>query len=162
MKTNNRISHETRKRLDSQLQEWPSPYTASYTASRPREGWIKSVRTALGMSSRELGRRLGKTNTEILAIEKREAQNKVTLETLQKVAEAMGCRLLYAFIPMADSLESMVTANATKAASRIVNKTRQSMQLEDQDVNDEVSKNQVEDLAHELKQKLDPRIWRAE
>lgn len=159
MKINNRISHETRKRLDfrTRVQEWPSPFVPGL-----REGWIKTIRTALGMSSRELARRMGKTNSEILAIEKREAQNKVTLETLEKAAEAMGCRLVYAILPATGNFDGMVTAQAEKAASRIIAQTKQSMQLEDQEVDDETTKNQIEDLAHELKQKLDPRIWRQE
>lgn len=157
MKINNRISYDTRKRLDFrlQVQEWPSSFVPGL-----HKGWIKSVRTALGMSSRELARRMDKTNSEILAIEKREAQNKVTLETLEKAAHAMGCRLVYALLPATGNFDGMVTAQAKKAASRIVNQTRQSMQLEDQGVDDETTQNQIEDLAHELKQKLDPRIWR--
>lgn len=86
----------------------------------------------------------------------------MTLETLEKAAEAMGCRLVYALLPAAGNFDGMVTEQAKKAASRIITQTKQSMQLEDQGVDDETTKNQIEDLAHELKQKLDPRIWREE
>ena len=86
----------------------------------------------------------------------------MTLETLEKAAEAMGSHLIYAIRPAMGNFDEMVTTQAKKAALRIITQTKRSMQLEDQEVSDETTKNQIEDLAHQLKQKLDPRIWREE
>lgn len=155
MKLNKRISHEMRKRLDDQLERWKR----MGFFYRPREGWLKSIRESLGMSSRQLGLRLGKSSPGILAIEKRESQGKIMLETLQKVATALDCQLVYALVPYADSLEQALEAGAKKTAEQIVKKTHLSMRLEDQATSKKIMEEQVKDLTHELKNKLDQRIW---
>lgn len=156
MKLNRRICFETRSRLDQQLKQWQH----LSGVPPPRKGWIKSIREALGMSSRQLASNLGKTNAGILAIEHREAQGKVTLATLEKVAQALRCQLVYALVPEASSLEDLVNIRAREAARRIVRATAHSMALEAQSVPDERARAQIDELAFELKQKMDPRIWR--
>ena len=155
MKLNKRISHEMRKRLDDQLARWRS-VEFFY---RPRKGWVKSIRESLGMSSRQLAHRLDKSNSDILAIEKREVQGKVTLETMEKMAEALDCQFVYALLPHADSLEEKLEFEAKKVAEKIVNSTYHSMGLENQKTSEKIMKDHIKDLAHELKAKLDPRIW---
>lgn len=153
MRLNARVCFESRKRLDEQLQLW------EHFAYRPRKGWIKAIREALGMSSRQLAENLGKTNSEILAMERREEQGKVTLQTLEKAASALRCRFVYALVPEAQSLEVMVHAHAEEAARRIVMAASHSMTLEDQQVVDPQTQAQIKNLAFELERKLDPRIW---
>ncbi|MDO8518613.1 MAG: mobile mystery protein A [Deltaproteobacteria bacterium] len=155
MRLNPRISQETRKRLDEHLPNWKSVNLAY----RPRKGWIKAIREALGMSSRQLAIDMGKANSEILGMEQREEKGTISLQTLEKAALALHCRLVYALVPEADSLETLVHFRATQAAEKIVSATANSMSLEDQKVTGEKTKTQIMDLAFELEHKLDPRIW---
>jgi len=147
-----------RKRLDKELRPWANMQNWTY---KPRKGWLKSIREALGMSSRQMAKNLGKSNADILAMEKREAQNRITLETLEKAAESLGCQLVYALVPHT-TLENLVDDQAKKAAKRIVQKTSHNMGLEGQNITLEEAQEQIEDLAFELKNKLDPRIWNNE
>lgn len=167
MKKNPRMCLETRKRLDNEFainwKSFISPLWHPNQTYRRAKGWIKSIRTALGMSSRQMAKFMGKTNPEILALEKRESLGTITLESLDQAARALGCHLIYAIIPNRHaSLEDMLSEHAERAAAAIVKKTSHSMALENQQVDVISEREQVSDLAHEMKQKLDPKIWSGE
>src|SRR5690349_21813015 len=65
----------------------------------PPKGWVRALRNALGMTTAQLGRRLGVSQPRVVEIEKAEVSGSITLHTLQRTAEALGCRLTYALIP---------------------------------------------------------------
>jgi predicted DNA-binding mobile mystery protein A len=67
--------------------------------ARPPQGWLRAVRDALGMTTAQLGRRLKVFQPRIVELEKSEVSGSVTLHTLQRAAEALGCRLVYALVP---------------------------------------------------------------
>src|SRR5712691_2747201 len=67
--------------------------------SRPAKGWLRAVRDALGMTTAQFGRRLGVSQPRIVELEQSEVSGTVTLNTLQRAAEALGCRLVYALVP---------------------------------------------------------------
>ena len=74
----------------------------------------------------------------------------VTLNTLQRAAEALGCRLVYALIPERP-LAEIVQERADLIATRQTNAVAQSMRLEDQEVKSkevakELHRHQVEQL----------------
>src|SRR5271156_7078401 len=66
---------------------------------RPPKGWLRAVRDALGMTTAQFARRLGVSQPRIVELEQSEASGGVTLNTLQRAAEALGCRLVYALVP---------------------------------------------------------------
>src|SRR3974390_577604 len=66
---------------------------------RPPKGWLRAVRDALGMTTKQLGQRLGVSQPRIVELEQSEVNGTVTLNTLQRAAEALGCRLVYALGP---------------------------------------------------------------
>ena len=68
-------------------------------AQRPPKGWLRAVRDALGMTTAQLGKRLGVSQPRIVELEQSEVSGRVTLNTLQRAAEALGCRLVYALVP---------------------------------------------------------------
>src|SRR5215212_1792829 len=65
----------------------------------PRLGWIREIRSALGMSAAQLAHRLGVGQSTVAKLEKSEAEATISLQSLRKVAEAMDCTLVYAFVP---------------------------------------------------------------
>ncbi|WP_127079953.1 mobile mystery protein A, partial [Rhodomicrobium lacus] len=65
----------------------------------PPEGWLRTMRKALGMSGAQLGRRMGLTRARIAAAEHAELSGAITLKSMQAAAEAMGCRFVYAVVP---------------------------------------------------------------
>lgn len=118
---------DSRRRLDARLEKWREP------ASRPipHQGWVRAIRDALGMSSTELAERLGVDQSRVPRIEQGEVEGSVTLHTMQRAAEAMGCRLVYAIVPDT-SLEASVMKQARKKATQELEPVEHTMDLEDQ------------------------------
>lgn len=127
----------------------------------PQSGWIKAVRGALGMTTRQLAERLGVQQSTITRLEEREVSGKVTLDVLSRAAEAMHCKLVYAFVPnnqYAD-LEEIVDKQARNVARQLVRRAEHSMRLEQQGTDSSHLARQVDALTEELKSRMDPRIW---
>jgi predicted DNA-binding mobile mystery protein A len=155
MKTNKKSIVTQRRIMDKKLQNWlPQRIEKS-----PQKGWLKAVRGALGISSRQLAQIIGVDMAAIIRLEEREPIGKVTLEMLNRAAKAMNCKLVYAIVPddEYDSLESIVDVRAKKAAKNLLQKVEHSMRLEDQGSPN--SKSELDQLAQSLKEKMDPRIW---
>ena len=68
-------------------------------------GWLKSVRSAIGLSAGEMGCRLGVTRQSIGALERRENDGSITLETLRRAAKALNMELVYGFAPIDGKLK---------------------------------------------------------
>jgi len=68
-----------RRQLDANLK-------GNASAPTPRGGWIRANREALGMSSLQLGRRLGVSQQEAADLERRERTGSITIATLTKAA----------------------------------------------------------------------------
>ncbi|MEI9886404.1 MAG: mobile mystery protein A [Rhizomicrobium sp.] len=100
---------------------------------RPPHGWIRAVRDALGMTTAQLARRLGVSQPRIVAIEKAEVSGALTLHSLERAAEALGCRVVYTLLPE-QPLADTVLARAEALARRNLAAVDQTMRLEDQEV----------------------------
>ncbi len=72
---------------------------------RPVHGWLRAIRSGLGLTGVEAARRLGVQPPRVVEMEKNEITGAITLKVLERAAEAMGCKLVYALIPRAGSLQ---------------------------------------------------------
>jgi predicted DNA-binding mobile mystery protein A len=124
----------------------------------PPEGWMRTVRKALGMSGAELARRMGVSRARIAQAERAELDGGVTLKSMQATAEAMGCRFVYAFEPPND-IENVIIAQARKKARAIVGAASRHMALEDQTVSDSRTEQEVSRLTRELIYEMPPDFW---
>lgn len=155
MKTNKKNIAPQRQLLEKKHSAW----ILLRDDKKPPSGWIKAIRSALGMNTRQLAKRLGVQQPAITSLENRESQGRITLELLEKAARAMGCKLVYSIVPdkpHAD-LDAIVTARSKQLAIDIVSDVEHSMRLEAQGTAS--VENQIEKLAFELKQKMDTRLW---
>lgn len=100
---------------------------------RPAKGWLRAVRDALGMTMAQLARRMGVSQPRIVEIEQSEVTGSVTLHTLQRAAEALGCRLVYAFVPE-QPLAEIIRDRAKHMAERQLAAIEHTMRLENQAV----------------------------
>lgn len=127
----------------------------------PPSGWVKAIRGSLGLSIRQLADRVGVGHGSINQIEKREPKKRVTLESLEQVARAMDCKLVYAIVPqeVGGTLEDIIDARAKEAATRIMRNVAHSMRLEAQGTSEKEIIREVERIAKELKESGDARIW---
>ena len=100
---------------------------------KPAEGWLRTMRMAIGMTGSQLARRIGITRASISQAEGNEVSGGITLRTMQNMAEAMGCRFVYAVLPPAGKkAEDLIYAQALKRAKAIASKTDEHMALEGQ------------------------------
>ena len=83
--------------------------------ARPIKGWLRAIRTGLGMSGVQLAKQLGVKPPRVVEMEKSELEGAITLKVLERAAEAMGCSLVYALIPRAGSLEQALREQAKAA-----------------------------------------------
>ena len=103
---------------------------------RPPTGWIRAIRTTLGMTTRQLAERLGVGQSTALALEKSEADDRITLHSLRRAAEALDCELHYVLVPRRPLTET-VEQRAKEAASQTVGSVLHTMRLEDQSLSDD-------------------------
>lgn len=122
---------------------------------QPENGWIYEMRDALGMTLAKLGSLCGLATPTIAQAERREAEGKLTVETLRKAAEAMNCEFTYMFVPKSD-MTKFIEKKAYEKAKRILNIADLHMTLEDQKV-----KSDIELRIVRLQQKLiaEGKVW---
>ena len=124
----------------------------------PSEGWMRTVRKALGMSGAQLARRMGVTRARVAHAERAELAGGVTLKSMQAVAEAMGCQFVYAIVPP-QTIEDVVKAQAKRKALAIVRTASRHMALESQTLPDDKITREVVRLAEDLTRKMPSDFW---
>jgi predicted DNA-binding mobile mystery protein A len=124
-----RLAAQSRAHLDERLKEFRP--VSRFT--RPVKGWIRAIREALGMTAEQLANRLGVKQPTLHKLEQSEVKGSIELATLRRVAAALDCTLVYAFVPK-QSLEETVRARARSFTRRRLAPVEHSMLLEDQEV----------------------------
>lgn len=130
--------------------------------SQPKEGWITCVRKALGMSAAQLGRIMNQTRANISQAEQSERNESATLKTMQHLAEAMGCKLVYAIVPAEGGIESILERQARKKALALVGEASTHMALEKQSLPNAKVDAEVQRLTRELLAKQPSDFWNDE
>lgn len=118
------------KHLDRQLMA----FRREVDVPPPTKGWLHEIRLALGMNLRQFAARMGSAAPQNAnAIEKSEADGKISLNALRAAAQALGCELVYAVVPRV-SLEALIRARVEEVARQRVNRVAHTMSLESQSV----------------------------
>lgn len=126
----------------------------------PPEGWISTMRKALGMSAPELARRLGVTKAAIYQAERKEREGGVTLQHMEKLAKALGGHFVYAIVPDA-SIEDILRTQARKKAEHVIRRASAHMALEKQSLTPQQTREEIERMAHELLRERPADFWTA-
>jgi predicted DNA-binding mobile mystery protein A len=113
------------------------------------------MRTALGLTLNELSQRVGIAAPTLAQSEKREAEGKVSISTLKKIAEAMDCELVYSFVPKKE-FKSLILDKAREKARNSLKKADLHMKLENQKADGDMEE-RIERLARKLIEQGD--IW---
>lgn len=146
-----------RKQLDRQLIH----RKALSEFAEPRGGWIKLIRTALGMTTYQLARRIGVNQSRVVKMESAAADHSITLRSLERAAEALKCDLVFALIPKTN-MEDILHQQAETIAKKQVHYVSHSMKLEDQAVNQHEIDEEVDELVEELMRGPEKRLWEDE
>lgn len=126
--------------------------------SMPPEGWLRTVRNALGMSGTQLADRLGVTKARISKAEQDELTGSVTLKSMKNMAEAMNCRFVYAIVPEI-KIEGLIKKRAVEKAKGQVAHASTHMALEAQSLSDEKLAFEVDRIAAEIVEKMPSDLW---
>ncbi len=144
-----RLAAQSRAILDERFKE----LGAVRRYAVPVRGWIKAVREALGMTTAQLAERLKVKQPTVVAIEQSEAKGSIEMATLRRVAEALDCTLVYAFVPN-KPLETMVRDRARLFARRRRGPVEHSMLLEDQAVTGKDAEKRLDEIVRETNPRL--------
>ena len=125
----------------------------------PQEGWLATLRKALGMSARQVAQRAGITKAAVYQAERNEVGTGISLRQLQKLAASMDAKLVYAIVPAAGNVKSQLKLQAHKQAERIITRAGTHMALEQQLPPEDSTAAQIEELAWELSHRPGPELW---
>jgi predicted DNA-binding mobile mystery protein A len=142
------------KQLDDVLQ----PLAVRSLPERPRGGWLEAVRTALGLTTRQLAARIGISQPTLVAAERREAAETISLGQLRRMADALNCDLRYVLVPRIP-LAEQVDAQAERKARERVASVAHSMALEAQRAGGEFERQQIAAVKDELLRGRRSRLW---
>lgn len=143
-----------RMQLMDALRAYPGPEAAVV----PRAGWVRAIREALGMSQAQLAGRMGISRQSVQDLEKSEAERRITLDSLDRAARAMGCRVVYSLVPESGSLDELLERRANQVADALLRPADHSMKLEAQGVGEMERQRRL--LVDELLRGNPGKLWR--
>ncbi len=126
--------------------------------ARPPRGWLRAIRDALGLTTMQLAKRLGVSQPRVVALEKGEVDETVTLASLRRAAEAMDCQLVYAMVPNRP-LVDMIKERAQVKADEQIARVNHTMRLENQALTADDQRRQREILIDQLLRGNLSRLW---
>jgi predicted DNA-binding mobile mystery protein A len=151
---NSKKTHLIREQLDITLKS----FGKVKVLSTPRKGWIRAIRTALGMNGRQLADRLQVSSARITRLEQDELSGAVTLKTMQKTAEALDCVFVYGVVPKT-SLEDIVKKQVERVAAEKFMRVARTMGLEEQNLSQKENLKVLKNLEEELLRTMPRYLW---
>ncbi len=130
-----------REQLDAKLK----PLKEFSSQMFPEDGWIKTIRQAVGLTISQLSKKAGMDPSRVSRLEKQEKEGKLTVSSLKKIANGLGMKFVYGFVPE-KTLEDIVYTQAKKIVTQRLQQLEQTMGLEAQSLSDEERKKAREDM----------------
>ncbi len=143
-----------RKHLERRL----SPLRGRQDLMRPPHGWLRAIRDALGMTTRQLAQRMGKVQSTVVDLEKSEARETISLAKLREAAAAMDCTLVYALVPNRP-IDELLRARAEEIAERQLARASHTMALENQGLDQPALAAERKRLIEEILRESIARLW---
>ncbi len=147
------------KLLLKQTSEKLEAYKALSCLVRPAKGWIFTIKNTLGISATYLAKKLSVNQSVVSRLEKSEIDNTITLKSLQSVAGALDCKLVYALVPNT-SLENIIKTQAKKIAREHLKNVSHHMMLEEQSIDKEKQQMLYDELLEKLLSEHPKKLWR--
>ena len=108
-----------RKRLDLEMRS----YRQAGREKNQTNGLLRAVRQTLNMPVAEVAEKMGVNRSVVFDIEAREPKNTISLRSMTRMAEAMGCKVVYGIVPkggkkLEDLVEERYLASLVGTGSR--------------------------------------------
>ena len=149
------MKHLSVHQLDDQIRQ----YVNGQRFDRIPQGWIRSSRTAIGMTLKQLATRLGFSVPAAKNFEMREVDEAITLASLRKIANAMEMDLVYYFKPKQDSLDDLLQIRAELKAKELLERSNQAMILENQEADNKNKSREYDRLITEIRNQKLSSLW---
>ncbi|MCZ2485345.1 hypothetical protein [Aquirufa antheringensis] len=149
------MKHLSVHQLDDQIRQ----YVNGQRFDRIPQGWIRSSRTAIGMTLKQLAKRLGFSVPAAKNFEMREVDEAITLASLRKIANAMEMDLVYYFKPKQDSLDDLLQIRAELKAKELLERSNQAMILENQEADNKNKSREYDRLITEIRNQKLSSLW---
>jgi ribosome-binding protein aMBF1 (putative translation factor) len=105
-----------RRKLDKELRY----YRLADRYRNPTQDLLRAVRQALGIPMKEIARELKMNRSVIFRLERSQERGTISILGIGRVAEAMGCKVVYAIIPInGGTLEELAENRMWKKALEI-------------------------------------------
>jgi hypothetical protein len=85
-----------RKRLDMEMR----PFRRAAREKKPTEGLLRAVRQTLNIPVAEITEKMGVDRSVVFGLEASELKHTINLSSMVRMAEAMGCGVVYGIVPM--------------------------------------------------------------
>jgi len=149
------MKHLSVHQLDDQIRQ----FVNGQRFDRIPQGWIRSSRTAIGMTLKQLATRLGFSVPAAKNFEMREVDEAITLASLRKIANAMEMDLVYYFKPKQDSLDDLLQIRAELKAKELMERSNQAMLLENQEADNKNKSREYDRLITEIRNQKPSSLW---
>ena len=105
-----------------------------------------------------MAEKIGVSQPTLAGIEKSEKERTVSLKSLDRIAEALNSKVVYAFLPR-ETFEKLVRQRALAVPERLVKNVSHSMELEKQGISERKRAAQIKEMAEELAKDLSRDLW---
>jgi len=122
------------------------------------QGWLATMRKAIGMSGPQLAKRIGVTKAAIYQAERKELEGAISLKQLHKLAASMDSKLVYAIVPN-KPVNAIITHQAKLKANSIVQQASTHMGLEKQSLSKSQNQEETDRIATELTMQMPTDLW---
>ncbi len=150
---------KTSKLQITQLESKMKVLKLATNVASPSAGWIKAIRSALGMSLQQFANRLSISRQSASEIEQREKDGSITIKSLRESAGALDMTLVYGFVANDGSLDALIERKARELAKKIVARTSNTMKLENQENSPERIKKAIEERTELLQREMPKILW---
>jgi predicted DNA-binding mobile mystery protein A len=144
----------------AQLTDALSHFTSVANSPPLGSGWVRAIRESLSMTQGQLASRLNVSRQSIQDFERAESERRITLDSLDRLAAGMGCRVVYALVPLDASLDEMRTRRAREQAEKLMGPVAHSMAMESQAVPSSVRERQIQVLMEDLLSGSARELWK--
>jgi predicted DNA-binding mobile mystery protein A len=84
-----------RRRLDAEMR----PFRRAAREKKPTEGLLRAVRQVLSIPVAEITEKMGVSRSVVFDLEVSEVKSTITMSSMVRMAEAMGCNVVYGIVP---------------------------------------------------------------
>jgi len=122
------------------------------------KGFINTIRGAIGLTNRQLAKRLDVSISSVALSQKKEVSGTITIAQMQRYAEALNCYFKYSFVPKTP-LTEVIQQQAEQLAQKRVEYIHRISVLDGKEVSNDFQKQLIGKVKSNLLNGSWSRLW---